>query len=271
RSSRDRHYAWATSQLEKRRDTLRETFLREVAGGYIDEEAMAESAEFFGLAHLKDISLMIISPELFSCEQRPLPDYSLRYALEGALGDVLDAYEQAYMFADDSGNVLALIDGPVSDSLAEQVMKVAKTGLAVAVNTAIDRVNSLAEIPAVYDRLLEKTRDKAGNPDAVEKARAYIYNNFTRQDLGLDEVASHVKVNPAYLSRVMKRSLGVGFSRFLTLTRIEHAVRLMNNKNLLLRDIAERVGYSSPFYFSTAFKKVLGVSPAEYRNEGGGR
>lgn len=50
--------------------------------------------------------------------------------------------------------------------------------------------------------------------------------------------------------------------------RIRRAVELLADGELKMYEIAERVGYSSQHYFSSAFKKVLGVSPMEYRRGG---
>ena len=66
----------------------------------------------------------------------------------------------------------------------------------------------------------------------------------------------------------MKQELGIPFARYLTHVRIGHAVELMQDANIKIWQVAQRVGYSGPNYFSAAFKKVLGVSPAEYRAEG---
>lgn len=53
--------------------------------------------------------------------------------------------------------------------------------------------------------------------------------------------------------------------------RIRRAVELLADGELKMYEIAERVGYSSQHYFSSAFKKVLGVSPMEYRRGGAAR
>lgn len=57
------------------------------------------------------------------------------------------------------------------------------------------------------------------------------------------------------------------FAKYLTHMRINRAVQLMRDPNVRIWQVAERVGYSGGNYFSTAFKKVLGVSPADYRLE----
>ena len=52
---------------------------------------------------------------------------------------------------------------------------------------------------------------------------------------------------------------------FRTKIRMEKAVELMKNSNMNNREIAEAVGYSSPYYFSRIFKKYIGVPPKTYK------
>lgn len=74
-----------------------------------------------------------------------------------------------------------------------------------------------------------------------------------------------MQVSPVYLSRTLKKELGTSFITLMTQTRIQKAIHLLNSTDLSILDIAERVGYDSQHYFSTAFKKVMGVSPNRYR------
>ena len=53
---------------------------------------------------------------------------------------------------------------------------------------------------------------------------------------------------------------------YIQTKRLEGAIRLMQDTNLKLNEIATRVGFDSPSYFTTFFKKKMGVSPQEYRN-----
>ena len=53
---------------------------------------------------------------------------------------------------------------------------------------------------------------------------------------------------------------------YITRVRVENSVRLMEKRELTLREIAAHCGFKSPGYFSKVFKKYLGVTPREYRN-----
>mgnify|MGYP000201812307 CR=1 FL=1 len=71
--------------------------------------------------------------------------------------------------------------------------------------------------------------------------------------------------NSSYISRIMKQELGISFKDFLTRLRISQAVRLMEDRELSINQIAEKVGYSNQHYFSAAFKNCQGMSPSEFR------
>ena len=80
-------------------------------------------------------------------------------------------------------------------------------------------------------------------------------------------MAGALGLHPSYLSRLMKQELGMPFSKYLTNVRISKAIELMRDPNRRIWQVAEAVGYSGGNYFSVAFKKVLGVAPADYRLE----
>ena len=66
----------------------------------------------------------------------------------------------------------------------------------------------------------------------------------------------------------MKQSIGFSFVDYLTRFRVNRALRLMADPAVKVFEAADRVGYRSQHYFSRAFRKVLGVSPTEYRKGG---
>ena len=101
----------------------------------------------------------------------------------------------------------------------------------------------------------------------VHKARKYMCEHFSKPELDLTHLAKELNSNPAYISRMMKREMGMPFKDFLIKLRIASAVELMKDKRLSIAEIAERVGYGSQHYFSAAFKNIKQVSPSEYRKE----
>ncbi|MFZ4614818.1 MAG: response regulator transcription factor [Rectinemataceae bacterium] len=96
-------------------------------------------------------------------------------------------------------------------------------------------------------------------------AKAQIEREFARKDLGLESIARAVSVSPGHLSSLFRSHTGLSVIECLTITRLEHAKLLMDDDPLsLIYDVADRSGYSDPYYFSKAFKKRFGVSPTKY-------
>jgi two-component system response regulator YesN len=176
------------------------------------------------------------------------------------------------VFQDERNYVMMLYDA--DEAMDERLLQAARqAGAALLVSVAIQAAPSggLDRLEETYDSLLDAMQRDVLRPAAVEQAAAYIQRNFSRPDLGLTDVAEAVGVNASYLSRLMKQELGMPFSKYLTSVRLSAAVTLMQRGETKIRQIGERVGYATPHYFSTAFKKALGTSPAEYRSEDKGK
>lgn len=99
----------------------------------------------------------------------------------------------------------------------------------------------------------------------VGLAIQYIEANYHREGLSLSEVAQAVHVSPVYLSIMFKKERNINFSDFLNEIRMKTAMNLLRQSNLKSYEVAERVGYSNPQYFSVCFKKYTGYSPSEFK------
>jgi two-component system response regulator YesN len=87
-------------------------------------------------------------------------------------------------------------------------------------------------------------------------------------DISLEYVAQQVGMSPQYLSRIFKEEVGMNFIDYVTSKRISYAKKLLENRDKSIRDIAIESGYSDPSYFSKIFKKIVGLTPKEYRELG---
>ena len=92
----------------------------------------------------------------------------------------------------------------------------------------------------------------------------YVDENFTR-DISLQEVAEYANLSVGYLSNYFKTEAGMNFVEYITYRRMERAKELLVSTNDKVYHIAEQVGYTNSQYFTTLFKKQIGVTPAEYR------
>lgn len=102
--------------------------------------------------------------------------------------------------------------------------------------------------------------------DMLNKAIAYINQNYSDAQIGLKKVAGVVNVTPTHFSAIFSQNIGKTFIEYLTDIRMEKAREFLRCTNDGNRDIAMKVGYNDPHYFSFLFKKVNGCSPRDYRN-----
>ncbi|HEX7714107.1 MAG TPA: helix-turn-helix domain-containing protein, partial [Bacillota bacterium] len=99
----------------------------------------------------------------------------------------------------------------------------------------------------------------------VNKAKQYIGKNYAKDDLSLEEVAAYVKISPCYFSFTFKQEEGINFIDYLTMIRIEKAKTFLTASAYKSYEVSYLVGYNNPTYFSTIFKKCVGLSPSAYR------
>lgn len=92
----------------------------------------------------------------------------------------------------------------------------------------------------------------------------YIDQHF-RESLSLEQLADKAHMNKYYLAHTFKEEYGISPINYLLSRRIVESKYLLTETDLALAQIAQMLGFSSPSYFSQAFRKTQGVSPAEYR------
>ena len=101
--------------------------------------------------------------------------------------------------------------------------------------------------------------------DIMIKAKDFIIENYNNEELSLSTTAHYVNMSESYFSTLFKREEGETFKEFLTKIRLEKAKMLLITSNYRSYEIAYKVGYRNPTYFSTLFTKKFGISPMNYR------
>ena len=100
----------------------------------------------------------------------------------------------------------------------------------------------------------------------VSSAKEYINKHYSLSDLGINDVCTYLHISPTYFSALFKKETKTTFINYLTQVRMEAAKDLLKSTSLKSFEIAEKVGYSEPNYFSYSFKKNFGISPSEFRS-----
>lgn len=73
-------------------------------------------------------------------------------------------------------------------------------------------------------------------------------------------------ITPKYLNQICKMNTGVTASQWIQRYTKERIIVLLRNKNLTISEIADEMDFSSYSFFTRYVKKLLGVSPSEYRH-----
>ncbi len=118
------------------------------------------------------------------------------------------------------------------------------------------------------------TETEQGNPVFVEKSelQSRLVPNILRmmeESLGgglrVEDIARQTNYSRAYVFREFKRATGKSLMSYYNERRIRHGADLLAEGSLSVREIAERLGFDTPNYFSKSFKRILGVTPSVYK------
>jgi two-component system response regulator YesN len=100
----------------------------------------------------------------------------------------------------------------------------------------------------------------------VEMAKDYTKNHYHEGDITINKVCGHLHISAGYFSSIFKKETKMTFVNYLNHIRMEAAKEMLRSTDMKALEIAEKVGYADANYFSFSFRKNVGVSPKEYRN-----
>jgi AraC-like DNA-binding protein len=103
---------------------------------------------------------------------------------------------------------------------------------------------------------------------ALEKLKSIMENEkpFLQSDFSLPQLADRLKLSVHIVSQVINDGLGKSFFEMTAEYRVNTAKQLLKDQsNIKIEEIAEQVGYNSKSSFNTAFKKITGKTPSEFR------
>ena len=116
--------------------------------------------------------------------------------------------------------------------------------------------------------IIAGSRDPAGEesvPPYIEAVLKTIENRFT-EELSLEYLASEAGISMYHLSREFKRYVGVPYSEYIMLKRINRAKELLRYTDASVEDIAYQCGFHYTSHFTSMFKKYEGNTPLKFRH-----
>jgi len=99
----------------------------------------------------------------------------------------------------------------------------------------------------------------------IDTAKAYMQVHFS-EDLTLECIAARASLSPSYFSALFSRCEQKTVFDYLHEIRVDEAKRLLADTALPVKQIARRVGVTSPAYFCRLFRRLTGQAPQDYRS-----
>lgn len=261
-------YNFAISQLQKNMTVLRDQFLQQLIHGHLVQEEIDELLVFhellqgynhFCLLRFNRSSSLSITGEW----DRQL----LRFAIQNIFEEKLAECGKAICTADSQNNLFALvrIDHPDAwKNIAPNLAQVMRQVLDLEIR--FDQACFDQDWTLIADHYQDWINEHIRPVNRLtERAIAYIEQHYSDPDLSFRRLCEALFVSSSYLSKIFKQDTGDTFVDYLTKIRIQKALLLLSSPEHRMYEIASLVGYKSQHYFSAAFKRILGVTPSEYR------
>lgn len=98
----------------------------------------------------------------------------------------------------------------------------------------------------------------------INKISIFVLQNV-ENEITLPVIANSLQMNKNYICEVFKKKAGISLLDYITKIKMERAKKMLAESENRSYEIADKLGYNDPEYFSKLFKKYSRVSPTEYR------
>lgn len=107
---------------------------------------------------------------------------------------------------------------------------------------------------------------ESGKQDYYINSAVNFINIHYASPISLGDVADHIGISESYLSRLFKSRTGYSYLVYLRNHRLRKALELMKDQGRRINEVARDTGFHDMSYFSSIFKKCVGMSPSQYQN-----
>jgi len=133
-----------------------------------------------------------------------------------------------------------------------------------------DRFESIDEATDWVYSFIERAFNKGNGADGHKVGRLVsgaliIIESEYHNDISLSYISDKLDVSEQYLSKVFRDEIGQNFKKYLTMYKIKKAKELLRNTDIQISEIVGMVGYNNHSQFTRMFRRLEGITAAEYR------
>jgi DNA-binding response OmpR family regulator len=138
------------------------------------------------------------------------------------------------------------------------------------VRELILKINNLMQLKKSIEKKYEpdpfsKVTIKLSNKDFIESINEILVRNMKSKP-NIEEIASELNISKSTLDKKLRKKSNKNISRYIREFKLDYTIKLINLGERNIQFLVDEAGFNSFSYFSTSFKKYVGLSPREYIN-----
>ena len=110
----------------------------------------------------------------------------------------------------------------------------------------------------------EEVKVTAAGAGFMDRVMDVVKRNLDNPEFGVEDLSREVGMSRVHMNRKLKEALGISPSSLIKSTRMKQAAYLLVHDKVNISEVAYRVGFSTPSYFSNSFRSYFGLSPKEF-------
>lgn len=257
--------------LENNISYLKEEFFKSWLNGKLDRDELNIRMKNFNINYSNNMGLILIKileknfVGMVNKNEREL----ISYGIINFSNEFMNKFKDVHVFRYSSTRVVILcnVESIViwKKALADLEEKISSLfKIDIIVENSLLSKNPM-DINEVFIKLKSNVLEKSKKTPIVLEVEKYINKNYGDEKLSVEKLSNKLGISQTYLTRLLKKEIGMNFIDYLTYIRIQNAIELMKDPSIKIYEIANLVGYNTQHYFSNVFKKNMGMSPNDYR------
>ena len=117
-----------------------------------------------------------------------------------------------------------------------------------------------------YTTLIDYFLQSGNRKKNVDAIVEYIGGHY-KKDIGINDISEYVGLSYSYVRKIFKDEIDMNILDYINSMRIRDAKCLLKNRDLSIKSIAMSLGYNNNQSFERYFKKLVGVTPGEFRSK----